>query len=115
MAAKSACPIRQLLLPSSTRPICLISADAGQLQSKTPPAHAKWGFSSSVMRRRTPCNPLAPPAVTVIAAAAKQKDNQKDDQNEFHRFLQNISCGPSFLGSLGVSDEAILGNYLDLD
>jgi hypothetical protein len=33
---------------------------------------------------------LAPAAITVIAAAAEQKHNHKDDQQEFHNFLQNL-------------------------
>jgi hypothetical protein len=34
---------------------------------------------------------LAPAAITVIAAAAEQEENHKDNQQEFHNFLRNIN------------------------
>jgi hypothetical protein len=36
---------------------------------------------------------LAPAAITVIAAAAEDKEKHKDDQQEFHNFLRNMNCG----------------------
>jgi hypothetical protein len=34
---------------------------------------------------------LAPTAITVIATTAKHKEKHKDDQQEFHNFLQNVN------------------------
>ena len=34
---------------------------------------------------------LAPAAIAVIAAAAKEKHNYENDQQEFHNILQNMN------------------------
>jgi len=46
---------------------------------------------------------LAPAAITVIAAAAEQKHNHKDDQQEFHNFLQNLNLRTSIECRAGVT------------
>jgi hypothetical protein len=50
-------------------------------------AYARRGFLSSAIAGASH-DGLTPTAVTVIAAAAKQKDKHNDDQQEFHNFLQ---------------------------
>ena len=62
---------------------------------------------------KIPNRHLTPAAEPVIAAAAKQQENHKNDQEKFHSVLHCVNCRTAKYTWVWSNAGYSLGNYLD--